>query len=195
MGLQINGFKFNITDAMVKQYITEFLQNTPEGKKYNIDPNDVTMGDLDLTSTSTFIAIINDLIDILWQHIKYDTITESGQGLYYFPRTSIYFVTEENPKGGYDAYICFDANSVKRKSLYPKGYPKGIQDIIKLFTTGYTAKKHVYGTWNRTHGNNNVKIRSLLHRDPNDFLEEAVKEFNRDYMGRARARVLPEYMR
>lgn len=181
-----------MTDAMIKRCIAEYLE-TPEGKKLNIGIDDVTMVDHTMT-TNTYNEIISNLIDIVWSHIKYDTITTTGKGLYNFSRTSINFTMAYNPKTGLDAFIGFNLKDLRRSSLYPQKYPAGLKNIIKLFTTGYRAKKHVYGTWNSSHGTFN-NVRSVLRREPNPFLEEAVKEFNRDYAGRAKARLLTEYMR
>ena len=192
MGLQINKFTFHMTNAMIKRCIAEYLE-TPAGKKLNLSIDDVTMVDHPMT-VNTYNEIINNLIDIVWTHIKYDTITTTGKGLYYFSRSSISFEMAYNPKTGLDAYVGFYTNDVKRPSLYPQRYPNGVKNIIKLFTTGYQAKKHVYGNWNSSHGVYN-NVRSTLRREPNPFLEDAVKEFNRDYAGRAKARLLTEYMR
>ena len=86
--------------------------------------------------------------------------------------------------------IEFNEDALQRKSLDPDRYPDGITNIIKLFVNGYDARGAVYGVW-EGHGDNEVW--SLRHRDPNDFLERAVSEFNSKYANIARAEVAAEY--
>ena len=89
--------------------------------------------------------------------------------------------------------IEFDKEKIHRDSLLPHptktsaGYPDGFDDIVLLFSKGYHARDYVYGDW---HGK---RIRSRLSRKPNNFLEEAVKDFNVETKGAAYAELTGKY--
>ena len=80
--------------------------------------------------------------------------------------------------------------SLRRESLDPNRYPDGVSNIVKLFINGYDARGAVYGVWK---GHGDEEIWSLRHRDPNDFMEKAVEEFNSKYTDVARAETTSEY--
>lgn len=57
----------------------------------------------------------------------------------------------------------------------------GIDNIIALFNNGYTARKSVKGIW---HGHEELgTINSVKHRDPTNFLQDAINDFINDYAG------------
>lgn len=76
---------------------------------------------------------------------------------------------------GYRIDLFFTAN-LHRESLYSEGYD-GVHNIIALFNNGYMASNTVYGLW---HGKN---IRSKIAREPLDFMQSAVSQFNASYGG------------
>ena len=86
--------------------------------------------------------------------------------------------------------IGFNEEALRRESLVPDKYPEGISNIIKLFITGYDARGAVYGVWK---GNGDEEIWGLRHRDPNDFMDKAVEEFNQKYADTAKAELTDEY--
>lgn len=86
--------------------------------------------------------------------------------------------------------ISFNEDALRRESLDPDRYPEGITNIVKLFVTGYDARGAVYGVWK---GHGDEEIWSLRHRDPNDFMDKAVEEFNSKYANVARAELTDEY--
>lgn len=90
----------------------------------------------------------------------------------------------------YEIKIRFDESALQRDSLDPDKYPDGVSNIIKLFINGYEARGAVYGVWK---GHGDEEIWSLRHRDPNDFMEKAVAEFNSKYVNVARAELTDEY--
>ena len=90
----------------------------------------------------------------------------------------------------YAISISFNEEALRRESLDPDAYPEGISNIIKLFITGYDARGAVYGVWK---GHGDEEIWSLRHRDPNDFMEKAVNEFNSKYADAAHAELADEY--
>ena len=55
---------------------------------------------------------------------------------------------------------------------------EGIDNIVSLFDTGYSASGNVYGAWQKR----NIKnIKSLSYRQPLEFMRDAVYEFNYRY--------------
>lgn len=101
-------------------------------------------------------------------------------------------IVEEPVANGnqYEIKIRFDESALQRDSLDPDKYPDGVSNIIKLFINGYEARGAVYGVWK---GHGDEEIWSLRHRDPNDFMEKAVAEFNSKYVNVARAELADEY--
>lgn len=90
----------------------------------------------------------------------------------------------------YSLSISFNEEALHRESLDPDAYPEGISNIIKLFINGYDARGAVHGVWK---GHGDEEIWSLRHRDPNDFMEKAVEEFNGKYKDVAKASTASEY--
>lgn len=90
----------------------------------------------------------------------------------------------------YEIKISFDESALQRDSLDPDKYPEGVSNIVKLFINGYDARGAVYGVWK---GHGDEEIWSLRHRNPNDFMDEAVEAFNNKYANVARAELTGEY--
>lgn len=79
--------------------------------------------------------------------------------------------------GGITASVDISADGgLFRPSLYPKKYG-GVDNIVALFEHGYDAGGLVWGEW---HGDYTW---SLSHRDGEDFIHEAVDDFNTKYSG------------
>lgn len=133
-----------------------------------------------------------EMADILHRHIITDTKTAHGEGLQSFSRSSI-IVGEPKlvptDKGKYLLEISFDEAALRRESLNPDKYD-GVENIIKLFVTGYHAGGVVRGKW-RGHGDEIIS--SLPDRESNDFLNNAVREFNSSHGGNAMAIIREEY--
>ena len=72
--------------------------------------------------------------------------------------------------GNYSIDIWFDRDKLYRPSMTGKG---GVDNIVLLFTTGYSASAQVYGVW---HGE---WYASRTQLDGDDFMQKAVEEFNR----------------
>ena len=92
--------------------------------------------------------------------------------------------------GQYVIQIGFNEDALRRESLDPETYPEGISNIVKLFINGYDASGYVYGVWK---GHGDKEIWSLRHRDPNDFMDQAVEEFNNKYASIAKADLSEDY--
>lgn len=81
----------------------------------------------------------------------------------------------ETTKGTYGITVYFDMD-VGRDSLYPKEYPSGLDDIVLLLDSGYSAGSPVYGKWK-----DDKQIRSLQQRDGANFVDETFIEFFTNY--------------
>ena len=103
-------------------------------------------------------------------------------------------VGEMDDKGYVRASVNVDEDALRRESLHyinknmSIGHGEGIDDILALFTHGYTIKKRPYGFWVRDNvmadiGNPLTRIGALMHRDPNPFLTEFVDRMNAQYSG------------
>ena len=88
-------------------------------------------------------------------------------------------------------YISFKDGSLHRDSLVPNRYPEGINNIVLLFTKGYHAQGSVHGTWHKPSGD--IETWSRRSREPNDFLNRAVADFNNIAKGIAMAKLDDKY--
>jgi hypothetical protein len=93
---------------------------------------------------------------------------------------------KKRPDGGYEVELRFNRDNLRRRSLYPKGYPRGVRNIVALFNIGYEAEDFVYGVWVH-HSSSTVLpdsidgfggvIQSRMSRDGLWFMQAAVREF------------------
>lgn len=84
--------------------------------------------------------------------------------------------------GKFQFELSWNPAAVYRPSLYRNGYPGGIEDIVGLFYSGYSANNYVYGQWASRvmHGETRV-YRSRVFRNPDPFLTDAISKFNADH--------------
>lgn len=105
------------------------------------------------------------------------------------------FPTVEN--GEFVVRVSFNASALKRDSLYPEKYQRGLENIVLLFAHGYRASDYAYGIWSAVDAKGNQKplgwIRSRISRPQNPFLHMAVAEFNRMANGAAFAYLEEKY--
>ena len=169
---------------LVEQYANSSQGKAEIQKKYGVHYRDKV-------SKSELIAYGNQMKQILFEHvnkiiksIKLDDI-----------------VVEEpiiDKDGGATLKISFREGSLYRDSLYVDGYPDGLENIVLLFARGYHASDYVYGWWNLPNqtwygGSGFVNVRSRKDREPNNFLHEAVAEFNKQTNGFAIAKLEDKY--
>jgi hypothetical protein len=91
-----------------------------------------------------------------------------------------------NDDGKAEIKISFKEGSLQRESLRPDKYPDGVENIVLLFAHGYDAGAAVKGVWVGSKSYPHV-ITSKQHREPNDFLQDAISEFNAKSGGIAQA--------
>jgi hypothetical protein len=100
----------------------------------------------------------------------------------------------QNKSGEMTIKISFRDGALRRESLDPTRYPEGLENIVLLFTRGYSAGNYVYGHWEGHDANVSYrKTRSKKQRNPNNFLKRAVVEFNLVMRGKASAKLEGEY--
>lgn len=85
--------------------------------------------------------------------------------------------------------ISFRDGSLHRKSLNPRS--DGLNNIVLLFTKGYHASKRIRGIWTTSKGD--IEVWSRQSREPNDFLQRAISDFNTSANGVAVAELENEY--
>ncbi len=89
----------------------------------------------------------------------------------------------------YEIHVNFMHEMMDRKSLYPEGYPDGVDNIAALMNTGYQAKDYVYGTMP-----DGRRGRSLKERPGAMFMQLAVSKFNALYGKNAVADYSDDYI-
>ncbi len=83
--------------------------------------------------------------------------------------------------------LSFRPEALERESLDPEKYPEGVDNIIRLFSHGYTAHGDVWGMW---HGHEQWNLR---HRAADPFMQDAVDEFNALHGGAGVAELRGDY--
>lgn len=81
----------------------------------------------------------------------------------------------------------FRPEALERESLDPDKYPEGVDNIIRLFSHGYTAYGDVVGIWHEHEQWN------LRHRSADPFMQNAVDEFNALHGGAGVAELRDDY--
>lgn len=134
-----------------------------------------------------------DVNDILLD-IKLEFIEAVKNVIPSFRGECVHVSTSQMDKSGrIKASISVDDEALRRESLHymnrdlTVGHGGGINDILALFTHGYTLTKRPYGFWVRDDahasatGTPLVRIGALMHRDPNPFLSKFVELMNYKY--------------
>jgi len=147
-----------IKSSAGKQAVKQYKKDVFNGKKG-------TGTSSGIQSRNSMIQMGEKMKDILWVQIANAIPSFSRDGI-------ILSEPEETATGDYKISVSFSEEAIHRESLYQAGYPNGVDNIVMLFTKGYTAGNQVWGSW---HGNT---IGSLTHRESNDFLAQAVEVFN-----------------
>ena len=158
----------------INQMLEDYI-NSPAGKKA-IKQYLASKPDDDKSDIKEMKKIGEDMKDILYEQIS--------QVIKSFKKTDIIVGTPVWNGNAYELPIQFNEEALHRDSLNPEEYPEGVSDIVRLFVYGYTAKGSVRGVWK---GHGDEEIWSVSHREPNDFMDSAVKVFNLKYKNTAKA--------
>ena len=159
--------------ARVAQTINEHRKNG-SGK---LASGDYIVTEQDMSHAAEFM--IKTLQEVAFRNSLPESVREHFNSLYYSNPTPI-----GRDGSQYSVVVKFGDNlsrmSLKITSGERKGERtgKGIEDIVSLFNTGYNAEKAVRGSWD---GHGDGTISSLTHREPLNFIEEAIDTFNRQY--------------
>ena len=104
-----------------------------------------------------------------------------------FKMSSVRFVRDSSVSGSEKYNVIIDSSALRRESLYyttkdgNRVQGEGIDDILALFTHGYTLKHRApYGIWDRSDGDS-VMVRAKAHRDANPFLQNLCNTLNAKY--------------
>ena len=177
-----------ISESLIMRLVRQYA-NSPQGKreifrKYGlIYQEDVSTAELSSYGEKMKQILFNH-INPLIRSITMDDI--------------IVGTPKKNEKGYWTLRVSFNEGSLQRDSLYYDGYPQGLNNIVLLFAHGYHARDYVYGWWDLPNqnwygGNEFVNVRSRKDRDPNNFLYDAVDEFNGSVHGFAVATLEEKY--
>ena len=135
-------------------------------------------------------AVDDQEIDSICRNMKAILFKHISRLIKSFRQEDIIIFPPEVKNGMCEVKIGFNEEALHRKSLNPERYPEGLNDVVKLFVTGYRAKGTVKGIWV---GHGDEEIWSRRSRDANDFMSLAVREFNSKYGQVATAELGEEY--
>ena len=88
-------------------------------------------------------------------------------------------VGRNNNTGVASYYVSFRPEAVHRNSLYKKGYPKGLQNIVSLLSGGFT-KEHENGIRDTVFGEDGAVPKGWK-PVPDPFLRNAIDALNKKY--------------
>lgn len=173
--------------TQAEKYIMEEIKKylkTPEGKQV-LKENGITQVKGGYVFTEEMQEYGEEMRDILYKHIS--SVIKS------FKKEDIIINKPHlNKNTGAFISLSFKGKALKRPSLIQQyysqnGQPDGVEDIILLFSNGYKASSQVYGTWRGKSTN------SLTERKGDDFLMDAIVEFNKLHKGKINAKLVGDY--
>lgn len=170
--------KVVVPHAYIKELLDDFLK-TQEGRDYFKQETGMTY-DSDFTRQKAN-SYVNTAARIIYTEIH--KVIKSFK----FTDLIIGEIQQAEDKHWY-VEITLNPESVHRDSLYPKGYPEGVENIVLHFAHGWNADGTVYGEWHEKH------VSSRQSRSPNNYLENAVSEINSKTKGVLKAELSPEYL-
>lgn len=156
-----------ITEEYINKLIEQYAKS-PEGKAAIKKQTGITYTDKD--PSAMLMTYGEQMKKILYQHIN--PLIKS-----IIPDDIIVEKPYQGNDGLWRLEVSFREGSLQRDSLDLETYPEGLHNIVLLFAKGYHARDYVYGWWIDQYGNHG-NVRSRKDREPNDFLTQAVNEFN-----------------
>lgn len=141
---------------------------------------------------------LTEIKEIFWNGVS-EVIQSFSRNI-----ADIYAEIGEREGGGIKASISVNKEALHRSSLHYMrqssdgatsiGHGDGIDDILALFTHGYTLGSRPYGFWVRENGDSMTRIGAKMHRDPNPFMQNIVNEINTKYSGICTATLDDKYI-
>lgn len=177
MSLQKELDKFLKSPAGQKRVAEARTAALKAGKKFGVGDSAV--------STQKAIRYAEELRDIVWSALP--PVLKTGEnGL------EINDIRIGKPtvlaNGDIEVGLTFDKDAVHRDSLYPEGNPEGVDNIVRLFSVGYSTDRRVFGYWE------GKKIPSAMRLGGSAFMQRAVDEFNYRHAGNGtKATLDPSY--
>lgn len=115
-----------------------------------------------------FIDILSDVVGSYPSGSLYYTMPESIARYLYNAR-----IMGPEKRGNTFVFKIDIPGNLHRESLYPAGYPDGVDNIVRLFDEGYTAKHMAFKKMP-----NGMTKYSLTHRNALNFMQSAADAFN-----------------
>ena len=180
-----------ISEKYIMQLLSEYAESEPGKKKILSIRRDIFNGNKRGKGGITrdrAEQILNEISDKFVNTVITVIHSFRGDGVH-----SV--IGEMDINGRVHADITVDEDALHRESLHYMnknlsiGHGEGVNDILALFTHGYTISgRRPYGFWVRdgvSSENNSslTRIGALMHRDPNPFLSNFVDKMNNEYSG------------
>lgn len=176
-----------ISEEYIMRRLQQFVNSEAGRAKLAKHLRDVYYGNAPATAG----ALTRSQVTTILQEIREEFISTVIGVIPSFRGDSVVAVSGEmDTQGLVDASITVDEDALRRESLHYMnkdlsiGHGEGVDDILALFTHGYTLDKRPYGFWVRAGGNSMTRIGARMHREPNLFLTEFVERMNAEYAGR-----------
>ena len=175
-----------ISENYIMQRLQQYVNSEAGRAKIAQHRRDVYYGNASAGASS----LTRSRVTAILQEIRDEFISTVISVIPSFRGDSVVAVSGEMDAQGYvDASITVDEDALRRESLHYMnkdlsiGHGEGVDDILALFTHGYTLNKRPYGFWVHPGGNSMTRIGARMHREPNLFLTEFVERKNAEYAG------------
>lgn len=175
-----------ISESYIMQLLQRYVNSEAGRAKIAQHRRDVYYGNLPASAGS----LTRNRVTAILQEIRDEFISTVISVIPSFRRDSVVAISGEMDAQGYvEASITVDEDALRRESLHYMnkdlsiGRGEGVDDILALFTHGYTLSKRPYGFWVHPGGNFMTRIGARMHREPNLFLTEFVERKNAEYAG------------
>ena len=183
-----------IPEAYIKKLVSDYIKSDNGREKITQFRKDVFDGKKSgggLLTREDMYQYLYEIKNMFWESVK-NEIPSFERSFDNIHADADYF--DEN---GIHAVISVDDEALRRASLHYMnkrernesgdltiGHGGGVEDIIALFTHGYTITgRRPYGFWVHDGGESMGRIGALTHRDPNPFMNILIAEINREFQG------------
>lgn len=194
-----------ISESYINRLLRDYIKSDAGQEKISQFKKDVfdgvKSGGKGLLTKDDLYQYLFDIKTMFWEAVKNEIPS--------FERSydEIHAESDYYDDGGVYARISVDENALYRSSLHYMNKSEfnrsggltidsgeGVDDIVALFTHGYTITgRRPFGFWVHEGGESMSRIGALMHRDPNPFLKILVAEINKEYAGVCKATLDEEY--